>query len=72
MDYESCLYHDKRINDVFSRIVIAGGGSVVCYYNTLGSLATNPPGPREITHVFLDPWPKVIKSVEFQSVRVKI
>ena len=62
------IMEDERINDVFSRIVIAGGGSVVRYYNTLGSLATNPPSPREIMQVFLDPWPKVIKSVEFQSV----
>ena len=62
------IMEDKRINDVFSRIVIASGGSVVRYYNTLESLATNPPSVQEITHVFLDPWPKVIKSVEFQSV----
>ena len=37
------IIEDKRINDVFGRIVIAGGGSVVRYYNTLESLATNPP-----------------------------
>ena len=37
------IMEDERINNVFSRIVIAGGGSVVRYYNTLESLATNPP-----------------------------
>ena len=31
------IIEDKRINDVFSRIVITGGGSVVRYYNTLES-----------------------------------
>ena len=62
------IMEDKRINNVFSKIVIAGGGSVVRYYNTLESLATNPLSARDITHVFIDPWPKVIKSAEFQSV----
>ena len=62
------IMEDKIIKDVFGRIVIAGGGSVVRYYNTLESLARNPPSVREIMHVFLDPWPKIIRSVEFHSV----
>ena len=62
------IMKDEIIKDVFSRIVIAGGGSVVRYYNTLESLARNPPIAREITHVFLDLCPQIIKSVEFQSV----
>ena len=37
------IMKDKRIEDVFSRIVNAGGGNVVGYYNTLESLARNPP-----------------------------
>ena len=49
------------------RIVTAGGGNVVRYYKTLESLAAKLPGPREITHVFLDPGPKVIKSAELES-----
>ena len=61
------VMEDETIKDV-CRIIIAGGGSVVRYYNTLKSLVENPPSVREITHVFLDPWPKVIKSVKFQSV----
>ena len=31
------------------------------------SLAAKLPGPREITHVFLDPGPKVIKLAELES-----
>ena len=62
------IIEDKRLKDLFSRIVIAGGESVVRYYNTLESLATKSPSAQEITHVFLDPWPKVIKSIQFQSV----
>ena len=64
------IMEDERINNVFSRIVNAGGGSVVRYYNTLESLATNPPSVREMMHVFLDPLPKVIKSVKFLLVVV--
>ena len=44
------IMEDKTIKDVFGRIIIAGGGSVVRYYNTLESLAKNPPSVQEITH----------------------
>ena len=60
--------YDSVITTLVCRIVTAGGGNVVRYYKTLESLAAKLPGPREITHVFLDPWPKVIKSAEFQCV----
>ena len=53
--------------EVYNRIVTAGGGNVVRYYKTMESLAAKLPGPREITHVFLDPGPKVIKLAELES-----
>ena len=53
--------YDSVIKTLFCKIVTAGGGNVVRYYKTLESLAAKLPGPREITHVFLDPGPKVIK-----------
>ena len=62
------IMDDEKRNKVYSRIVTAGGGNVVRYYKTLESLAAKLPGPREITHVFLDPGPKVIKLAEFKSV----
>ena len=59
--------YDSVIKTLVCRIVTAGGGNVVRYYKTLESLAAKLPGPREITHVFLDPGPKVIKSAELES-----
>ena len=64
------IMEDEEKNRVYSRIVTAGGGTIIRYHKTLDSLAARLPGPREITHVFLDPWPKVINSDEFQSVVV--
>ena len=61
------VMRDERKNGVYSRIVRAGGGTVVSRWRSLEELSEQPPALREVTHVFLDPWPEDSSPLAFMS-----
>jgi hypothetical protein len=66
------LIEDKKRKKTYSRILKAGGGMVVKTWKSLEGLASQPPGVRELTHVFLDPCPKIRNSPYFQPSHLQL